>query len=81
LVLRRPFDEGTILVMEVKGAGTAKRRCVVGRVLHVVELEQGVWQLGCVFEQSVDDECVHDLLLGGLRAGALAIGIERGEGS
>jgi hypothetical protein len=80
LVLRRPFDEGTILVMEVKGAGTAKRRCVVGRVLHVVELEQGVWQLGCVFEQSVDDECVHELLLGGLQTGALAIGNENGEG-
>jgi hypothetical protein len=50
-------------------------------VLHVVELEPGVWQVGCVFEQSFDDECVHDLLLGGLRTGALAIGNENGEGS
>jgi hypothetical protein len=42
LVLRRPFDEGTVLVMELQGAGNETQRYAIARVVHVVETTAGV---------------------------------------
>jgi hypothetical protein len=67
LVMRRPFDEGTFLIAELEGSGGGCQRCVVARVVHVLETAPGVWELGCVFDRAVEEDAIHDLLLGGLR--------------
>jgi hypothetical protein len=66
LVLHRPFDEGTVLIMELEGAAAGHERRVVARVVRVEEEAPGVWRLGCIFDHAFKNEAVHDLLLGGL---------------
>jgi len=73
LLLRRPFDEGTILITELQSAGGSLDRCVVARVIHVIETAPGVWELGCVFDRTVDDDAVQELILGGLNERAAAL--------
>jgi hypothetical protein len=67
LVLRRPFDEGTILITALEGTGSGYERCAVARVVHVLETAPGVWELGCVFDRVVDEKAVQELLLGGVK--------------
>jgi hypothetical protein len=66
LVLRRPFNEGTVLLLEMEGSGAGHQRRLVGRVVHVLEAAPGVWELGCVFHPAVDNDAVQELLLAGL---------------
>jgi hypothetical protein len=67
LVLHYPYEEGTLLVIDLQGSGNRARKCVIARVVHVFEFAPGVWTHGCVFSQHVEDDCVSKLLLGGLR--------------
>ena len=70
LVLRQPFEEGTVLIMELQGPGAEKGRRMLARVVHVCEPAAGVWELGCVFDQEVTESDVQDLLVGGLEQGS-----------
>jgi hypothetical protein len=63
LVLRRPFDPGTVLLLELEGSGVRRKRRLVGRVVHVLESAPGVWEVGCVLHPAVDQNVVQDLLL------------------
>ena len=67
LVLRRPFDEGTKLIVTLEGSGRDQQRSLLGVVVHVVESAPGIWELGCIFERVVDDDALQELLLGGLK--------------
>jgi hypothetical protein len=66
LVLHCPYDEGTLLVIDLRGTGNAARKSLIARVVHISEFAPGVWTHGCVFSQEIEDDCVNELLFGGL---------------
>lgn len=61
LVLRRRFERGTGLVIELPGGGD-EPATVLARVVHVKAQPGGAWALGCVFVSPLSDEELNALL-------------------
>jgi hypothetical protein len=64
LLLRRPYDEGTLLAVELEGSDSDVCRLVLVRVAHTSEEEPGQWLIGGSFDRSLREDEVHKLLLG-----------------
>jgi hypothetical protein len=64
LLLRRPYDEGTLLAVELEGSDSAACRLVLVRVAHTTEEEPGKWLIGGSFDRGLREDEVHKLLLG-----------------
>jgi hypothetical protein len=64
LLLSRPFLPGSLLTLELEGAGQETPRWLMIWVLHVTEQVPGRWLLGCTFDRQLAQEEVQNLLLG-----------------
>jgi hypothetical protein len=64
LVLSRPFLPGSLLALELEGAGQGPTHWLLTRVVRVSERMPGRWVLGCAFEQPLAEPEVQSLLLG-----------------
>ena len=61
LRLRRRFEAGAGLVIEIPGCGEAPAK-VLARVVHVQGQEDGSWLLGCSFASRLSDDELNALL-------------------
>jgi hypothetical protein len=50
LLLSCPFRPGTVVTMELRGAGQPASRMLVGRVVHATRQPHGNYALGCAFQ-------------------------------
>src|SRR4051794_37087348 len=62
LVLRRRFERGAGLAIELPGSPDGLPNTVLARVVHVRPQEGGVWVLGCSFVSPLSEEEVATLL-------------------
>jgi hypothetical protein len=62
LHLRRRFETGTSLVIEVSGPDEATPSTVLARVIHVQSQPDGSWALGCAFASQLGDDELNVLL-------------------
>jgi hypothetical protein len=62
LLLRRRFEPGAGLAIELPGADEASPSTVLARVVHVHGQEDGGWVLGCAFVSRLGDEELNALL-------------------
>jgi hypothetical protein len=56
LLLKRRFEPGAVLVMDLEAPDQAVRRSVFARVLHVREHGGGLWRLGCAFAAELNED-------------------------
>jgi hypothetical protein len=56
LILRRRFEPGAVLTMELEDPAGAVSRSVFARVIHVRPDEAGTWMLGCAFTGELSDD-------------------------
>ena len=80
LVLRRRFEPGTGLAIEVPGAEGESPSTLLARVVRVRAGADGCWMLGCAFVSPLGEEEILGLLrrpAGGRRAGRPAVRDQR----
>lgn len=64
LVLRRRYEKGTGLAVELPGSDPQRPFTVFVRVIHVLAQPDGSWLLGCAFVSRLSEEEVRDLAEG-----------------
>jgi DNA-binding NarL/FixJ family response regulator len=62
LVLDRPVEAGTLLVLELPATSEAPPRRFVARAIRVALMSEGRWTLGCVFARRLSDARLEALL-------------------
>src|SRR5205823_7885001 len=62
LNLRRRFEPGTGLTLELPGAATQDAYVVLAKVVHVRRQENGYWFLGCKFISELSEDEMQRLL-------------------
>ncbi len=62
LRLRRRFERGSILTIELKGANATQCCTAVGKVVHVRANGNGFWIMGCQFFGPLGDDELKELL-------------------
>jgi hypothetical protein len=77
LLLQHRFEPGLALVIELPGAGPGLGDTLVARVVHVQQLPEGDWLVGCAFVSPLSEHDVRDLLRLAEAAGQPAQGSER----
>src|SRR5205823_5684310 len=61
LVLRRPFEPGVTLTIELEGSGEGPPPLLVARVVHLEAGAGGGWVIGCAFANPLSDKDLHVL--------------------
>jgi hypothetical protein len=56
LQVKRSFDSGTLLRVELKSAAEQSTRTLLARVLHLTDYGNGTWLLGCCFAKELTPE-------------------------
>ena len=64
LILKRRFEKGTGLAIELPGHGNKPAYVVLARVMHVGKHDANAWMLGCKFLSELSDDEVQRLLPG-----------------
>ena len=62
LVLKRRFEPGAGLAIELPAAGDCSEQTLLARVRHATRLPDGRWLLGCAFISELSDDEVQALL-------------------
>ena len=62
ITLVRRFEKGTGLALELPGDGQREPTVVFVRVVHIRQLDDGRWALGCKFVSDLSDEEVKRLV-------------------
>jgi hypothetical protein len=62
LTLRRRFEMGTLLAIEVQGRSAKSPSTLMGRVAHVTAMSDGTWLLGCAFSSELSEQELQALL-------------------
>jgi hypothetical protein len=62
LVVQEPIAAGTLLSMELPGAGGPARRMILACAVHVTPRGDGEWALGCNFIRSLTDKDLQALV-------------------
>lgn len=56
LLLRRRFERGAILSIDVQGAGDLPSRTLLARVVHAQPQPQGYWVVGCALATPLSED-------------------------
>jgi hypothetical protein len=62
LALPYPLDEGTPIVVRLRGRRPTRSITMPGRVVHCTEQDGGIWRINCAFEWTIEPEALQALL-------------------
>jgi hypothetical protein len=63
LMIKRRFEPGTLLAVELQSSTTDFSRTLVARVIHAKSQGGGDWVIGCILASKLDEEELESLRL------------------